>query len=118
MHQFAYRVYLYLAICLDLKSAGSVPRLSCFLLRQAIGMVMQRQFSNPELEAKVEQWLADTGRPVEELVEDAMAGSFEELTQVRENPRQPLRRRQERQGQAHSRRGSLRTAKSRKRSSA
>jgi hypothetical protein len=47
-------------------------------------MVMQLQFSNPELEAKVEQWLADTGRPVEELVEDAMAGYFEELAQVRE----------------------------------
>jgi hypothetical protein len=42
-------------------------------------MVMQLQFSNPELQAKVEQWLADTGRPVEELVEDAMAGYFEEL---------------------------------------
>jgi hypothetical protein len=39
---------------------------------------------NPMLQAKVEQWVAQTGRPVEELVEDAMAGYFAELGQVRE----------------------------------
>jgi hypothetical protein len=42
-------------------------------------MGMQLQFTNPELQAKVEQWVTDTGRPVEELIEDAMAGYFEEL---------------------------------------
>jgi hypothetical protein len=41
-------------------------------------------FSNPELQAKVEQWVAETGRPVEELVEDAMAGYFDELAEVRQ----------------------------------
>ena len=46
-------------------------------------MGMQLQFTNPELEAKVEQWVSETGRPAEELVEDAMAGYFEELAEVR-----------------------------------
>ena len=46
-------------------------------------MRMQLQFTNPELQAKVEQWVTDTGRPVEELLEDAMAGYFDELSQVR-----------------------------------
>jgi hypothetical protein len=46
-------------------------------------MSMQVQFTNPELQAKVEQWVSETGRPVEELVEDAMAGYFDELAQVR-----------------------------------
>jgi hypothetical protein len=45
---------------------------------------MEVHFNNPELQAKVEQWVADTGRPAEELLEDAMAGYFEELAQVRE----------------------------------
>ena len=44
---------------------------------------MEVHFNNPELQAKVEQWVADTGRPAEELLEDAMAGYFEELAQVR-----------------------------------
>jgi len=45
---------------------------------------MTVHFNNPELQAKVEQWVADTGRPAEELLEDAMAGYFEELALVRE----------------------------------
>jgi hypothetical protein len=45
---------------------------------------MQVQFDNPELQAKVEQWMSETGRPAEELVEDAMAGYFDELAQVRQ----------------------------------
>ena len=47
-------------------------------------MGMQLHFSNPELLAKVEQWVSETGRPVEELIEDALAGHFDELAQVRE----------------------------------
>lgn len=47
-------------------------------------MGMQVQFNNPELQAKVEQWVSETGRPAEELVEDAMAGYFDELERVRE----------------------------------
>ena len=46
-------------------------------------MGMQVQFDNPELQAKVEQWVSETGRPAEELVEDAMTGYFEELNRVR-----------------------------------
>jgi hypothetical protein len=45
---------------------------------------MQVQFDNPELQAKVEQWMSETGRPAEELVEDAMVGYFDELAQVRQ----------------------------------
>ena len=68
----------------DKRGEDSGPPPFCLGLCQSNVMVMQLQFSNPELQAKVEQWLADTGRPVEELVEDAMAGYFEELAQVRE----------------------------------
>jgi hypothetical protein len=46
-------------------------------------MGMQLHFTNPELQAKVDQWVSETGRPVEELVEDAMAGYFDELAEVR-----------------------------------
>ncbi len=44
---------------------------------------MQVQFTNPELQAKVEQWVSDTGRPAEELVEDAIAGYFDGLAETR-----------------------------------
>jgi hypothetical protein len=47
-------------------------------------MSMAVQFSNPELQAKVERWVSETGRPAEELMEDAMTGYFEELAQLRE----------------------------------
>jgi hypothetical protein len=47
-------------------------------------MGMQLHFTNPQLQAKVEQWVSETGRPVEELVEDAMAGYFDELAEVRQ----------------------------------
>ncbi len=48
-------------------------------------MGMQMQFTNPDIQAKLEQWATDTGRPAEELVEDVMAGYFDELTQVRQS---------------------------------
>jgi len=38
----------------------------------------------PELAAKVEQWSAATGRPVDELLEDAIKGYFSEVEQVKE----------------------------------
>ncbi len=39
--------------------------------------------NNPDLQAKVSQWVTETGRSADELVEDAMAGYFSELAQVR-----------------------------------
>jgi len=47
-------------------------------------MGMQMHFTNPDIQAKLEQWATDTGRPAEELVEDVMAGYFDELAQVRQ----------------------------------
>jgi predicted DNA-binding protein len=38
----------------------------------------------PELAAKVEQWSAETGRPANELVEDAVKGYFSEVEQLKE----------------------------------
>jgi predicted DNA-binding protein len=37
----------------------------------------------PELAAKVEQWSAETGRPVNDLVEDAITGYFGEVEQIK-----------------------------------
>jgi hypothetical protein len=47
-------------------------------------MGMQVQFTNPDLQSKLEEWAAQTGRPAKELVEDVMAGYFDELAQVRQ----------------------------------
>ena len=44
---------------------------------------MEVHVNNPELQHKVDQWVKDTGRPVEELVEDAMAGYFDTLAEMR-----------------------------------
>jgi predicted DNA-binding protein len=38
----------------------------------------------PELAAKVKQWSAETGRPIGDLVEDAITGYFGEIEQLRE----------------------------------
>ena len=38
----------------------------------------------PELQAKLDQLVIETGYPVEELIEDALAGYVPELTQTRE----------------------------------
>ncbi|HWE00068.1 MAG TPA: hypothetical protein VG345_13550 [Bryobacteraceae bacterium] len=38
---------------------------------------------NPDLQAKINQWVAETGRGADELVEDAVNGFFDELTQTR-----------------------------------
>jgi len=45
---------------------------------------MDVHLNNPEIKAKIDRWVAETGRGPDELVEDAMAGYFEELTQTRE----------------------------------
>jgi hypothetical protein len=37
----------------------------------------------PDLAAKVEQWSAETGRPADELVEDAITGYFAEVEEIR-----------------------------------
>ncbi len=38
----------------------------------------------PELAAKLEQWSAQTGRPAGEVVEEAIAGYFAEIENVRQ----------------------------------
>jgi len=45
---------------------------------------MDVHLNNPAIKAKIDRWVAETGRGPDELVEDAMAGYFEELTQARE----------------------------------
>jgi hypothetical protein len=38
----------------------------------------------PEVQAKLERWTNETGRPADELLEDALAGYFDELASTRE----------------------------------
>jgi len=40
--------------------------------------------NNPEIQAKIDRWVAETGRGPEELIEDAVAGYLDELTRTRE----------------------------------
>ena len=40
--------------------------------------------NNPDIKAKIDRWVAETGRRPDELIEDAIAGYFEELTRTRE----------------------------------
>ena len=44
---------------------------------------MEVHLNDPDLQAKVDQWVAETGRSADELVEEAMAGYFEELDKAR-----------------------------------
>jgi hypothetical protein len=44
---------------------------------------MELHFKNPDLQARIDQWVSDTGRPVEELLEDATSTYLDELEQVR-----------------------------------
>ena len=46
-------------------------------------MGMNVHFNNPDLQAKIEQWSSETGRPAGELVENVVAGYFDEIAQVR-----------------------------------
>jgi hypothetical protein len=45
---------------------------------------MTVDFNNPELQIKLQRWVTETGRPAEELVENVMAGYFDELADTRE----------------------------------
>jgi hypothetical protein len=45
---------------------------------------MEVHLNNPDLQAKINRWVTETGRGPDELVEDAVAGYFEELAQTRE----------------------------------
>jgi hypothetical protein len=45
---------------------------------------MDVRLNNRDIQAKIDRWVAETGRSPDELIEDAMAGYFEELTQTRE----------------------------------
>jgi len=47
-------------------------------------MGMTVHLSNPDIQAKLEQWATQNGRPAEELVEDVMAGYFDETAEVRQ----------------------------------
>ncbi len=40
--------------------------------------------TNPDLQAKLDRWVTETGRGPDELVEDAITGYFDELAQTRE----------------------------------
>ena len=40
---------------------------------------MDVHLTNPDLQAKLDRWVTETGRGPDELVEDAMAGYFDEL---------------------------------------
>jgi hypothetical protein len=45
---------------------------------------MDVRLKNPEIQAKIDRWVTETGRGPDELIEDAVAGYFEELGQTRE----------------------------------
>jgi hypothetical protein len=45
---------------------------------------MDVRLNNPEIQAKIDRWVTETGRGPDELIEDAVAGYFEELSQTRE----------------------------------
>jgi hypothetical protein len=40
--------------------------------------------NNPDLQAKLDRWVTETGRAPDELIEDAIAGYFDELARTRE----------------------------------
>jgi hypothetical protein len=45
---------------------------------------MDVRLNNPEIQAKIDRWVTETGRGPDELIEEAVAGYFAELTQTRE----------------------------------
>jgi hypothetical protein len=44
---------------------------------------MEVHLNNRDLQEKLDRWVTETGRGPDELVEDAMAGYFEELSNTR-----------------------------------
>lgn len=61
---------------------GTRPDAIDMRLRSAYSQGMEFRLE-PALAAKVDRWSAQTGRPVGELVEDAIAGYFNELGELR-----------------------------------
>lgn len=45
---------------------------------------MDVHLANPDLRAKLDRWVTETGRAPDELVEEAMAGYFDELARARQ----------------------------------
>ena len=45
---------------------------------------MDVHLTDPDLQAKLDRWVTETGRGPDELVEDAMAGYFDELARTRQ----------------------------------
>ena len=45
---------------------------------------MDVHVNNPDLQAKLDRWVTETGRGPDELVEDAMAGYFDDLARTRQ----------------------------------
>lgn len=45
---------------------------------------MELHLSDPELEAIIDRWVAETGRTADELVQEALSGYLSELGQARE----------------------------------
>src|ERR1700685_3105593 len=45
---------------------------------------MDLHLNNPDLQAKLDRWVTETGRAPDELIEDAIAGYFDELARTRE----------------------------------
>jgi len=45
---------------------------------------MDVHLNNPDLQAKLDRWVTETGREPDELVEDAMAGYFDDLARTRQ----------------------------------
>jgi hypothetical protein len=45
---------------------------------------MDLHLNNPDLQAKRNRWVTETGRAPDELIEDAIAGYFDELARTRE----------------------------------
>ena len=62
------------------------PRIFSALPRSRFSHTMKSMevHLNPDLQAKLDKLATETGRPTGELVEDAVAGYFDELVQTRE----------------------------------
>jgi len=44
---------------------------------------MELDLNNPDLQEEIERWIAETGRPADELVEDAIATYLADRAEVR-----------------------------------
>ncbi len=53
------------------------------LENEALKLESRELHFNPDLQAKLDKLATETGRPTGELVEDAVAGYFDELVQTR-----------------------------------